>query len=205
MDKFTLTKNLIQYVEEYADVENGEMDLNKFSHFLQKKCALLNATAIIDQAPRHAESQIAQMLVMMNKYAKQYFKVILEGSVSQTSDELVFLIILMFEGNKTKTELIQHALQEKTTGMEILKRLENLQLIFTVNNPQDKRSKVVSITDAGILFITNIFPKMDKVSQVVCGDLSETEKDHLLHILNKLHVFHNPIFHHNTQKEILQQ
>ena len=78
MDKFTLTKNLIQYVEEYANLENGEMDLNKFSHFLQKKCAILNATTVNEQAPRHAESQIAQMLVMMNKLKKNYGLILLK-------------------------------------------------------------------------------------------------------------------------------
>lgn len=204
MDKFILTKHLIQMVEEHAKSEEGELSIKSFANFLFQKT---NEPSIdfegFDGRERNTESHISQLIVMMYKYAKQYFKVVLDHTKVQTIDELVFLIILLFEGEKTKKDLIQQAIQEKTTGMEILKRLNNLGLVQTEENPMDKRSKLVKISEEGKHFMFQMFPRMDQVSQIVCGDLNQVEKFQFLELLNRLNHFHQPIFYQSKQKEIL--
>jgi hypothetical protein len=46
---------------------------------------------------------------------------------------------------------------------------------------------------------------MEKVSRLVSGNLTSTEKDVLFEILNKLDDFHKPIYLKGTQKDWLHE
>jgi DNA-binding MarR family transcriptional regulator len=98
-----------------------------------------------------------------------------------------------------KGELIQKQVMEKTSGTEIINRLIKLGLIEQFNDETDKRSMRVKMTVLGRMEIVKILPQMQKVSQIVTGTLSETEKNTLAYMLRKLEHFHNDIF--TTKKD----
>jgi DNA-binding MarR family transcriptional regulator len=150
-----------------------------------------------------AEVEITRLIVFMYRYAKTYIKQALEGSELQTSDEFAYLASLVTRTGMGKSELIQLNIQEKTTGMEILKRLLSMELIFQYDNPEDKRSKCVAITDKGRAAFFSSVGKMQQVSMLVGGDLNEEEKKTLLFALRKLDHFHHEIFTEGKQKEVL--
>jgi MarR family transcriptional regulator, lower aerobic nicotinate degradation pathway regulator len=201
MEKFDLVKQLILEVEEYENQMGSKMDMAGFSQYLVAKNNPPKSAQKVEG--RAIESLISQLVVSMNKYAKLYFKVILENAPIQNSDEVIFVMILLVEGKMTKTELFQKAIQEKTTAMEIMKRLEKIGFIHSFDNPNDKRSKMVEITPHGILFMQETFPKLDILSNIVCGGLNQKEKETLLQLLSKLDDFHKPIYQQNKQKEAL--
>jgi DNA-binding PadR family transcriptional regulator len=61
-------------------------------------------------------------------------------------------------------------------------------------HPNDKRSKLIELTDAGRAAFESVQTGITKLADTVVADLTEAEKTSLLQMLNKLHRFHKPIF-----------
>jgi DNA-binding MarR family transcriptional regulator len=216
MDKFQLMKDLMFKLDLY------EMGGNSASSGISDFATWLNEHVKKEQEntlPRKingddiqedyqfeqeaAEVEITRLLVFMYRYAKTYIKQALEGSEIQTADEFAYLASLITRTGMGKSELIHLNIQEKTTGMEILKRLLSMELIFQYDNPDDKRSKCVAITDKGRATFFSSVGKMQQVSMIVGGDLNEEEKKTLLFALRKLDHFHHDIYTEGKQKEVL--
>lgn len=139
-------------------------------------------------------TEIARMLVFIYRYAVIYFKKALKGGGINTLDEFSFLIVLMTYPSLSKTELISKLIMEKTSGVEVIKRLLKQGLIREFNHPTDKRSILVAITDKGKQEVSALLPKMGLVGRVVVGNLTRSEISSLSFLLRKLDYHHNDIF-----------
>jgi DNA-binding MarR family transcriptional regulator len=141
-----------------------------------------------------ATRDISILIVMMNRYAKWYIKKVLRDSLLQTPEEFSFLITLMTYDSLNKSELITKQIMEKTSGVEIINRLVKRGMIFETADHNDKRSIRISISEAGKEEILKILPHMNKVSEIVVGNLSNEEINTLSYLLKKLDYFHNDIY-----------
>lgn len=142
-------------------------------------------------------TDISTLLVFMYRYAVIYFKKALKGANIKTLDEFSFLIVLMTYPSLSKTELIQKLIMEKTSGVEVIKRLLKHGLIEEFDNPHDKRSVLVAITAKGKKELASLFPKMGLVGSVIIGNLTPVEVSSLSFLLRKLDYHHNDIFLHH--------
>ena len=106
-------------------------------------------------------TEIARMLVFIYRYAVMYFKKALKESNINTLDEFSFLIVLMTYPSLSKTELINKLIMEKTSGVEVIKRLLKQELIREFDNPNDKRSILVAITAKGKKEVSELLPGWD--------------------------------------------
>lgn len=139
-------------------------------------------------------TEIATMLVFIYRYAVIYFKkAIKEGNI-RTLDEFSFLIVLMTYPSLSKTELINKLIMEKTSGVEVIKRLLKQDMIEEFNHPTDKRSILVAITAKGKQEVADLLPRMGLVGKVVVGNLSQAETGSLSFLLRKLDYHHHDIF-----------
>lgn len=191
---YAFIRQLTQAAEEY-ELQNGNLqDLAAFGAWLQARYGNTAPQPVPRAEQETVESRIGSYIIFLYRYAKNYTKKALEGSPLQTIDEFSFLIALMFGGSKTKTELIRQAVQEKTSGMEVIKRLLKQGFIRQEEDPADRRSKRLHITPEGQRVLFALFDNMNRVSQIVAGNLTAAEREQLLQLLHKLHLFHKPIF-----------
>ncbi|MGJ1203803.1 MarR family winged helix-turn-helix transcriptional regulator [Sphingobacterium lactis] len=144
-----------------------------------------------------ANTDISTLLVFMYRYAVVYFKKALKEGNINTLDEFSFLIVLMTYPSLSKTELVQKLIMEKTSGIEVIKRLLKNGLIEEFDNPNDKRSVLVAITAKGKEELAYLFPKMGLVGSVIVGNLTSAEISSLSFLLRKLDYYHNDIFLHH--------
>lgn len=144
-----------------------------------------------------ANTDISTLLVFMYRYAVVYFKKALKEGNINTLDEFSFLIVLMTYPSLSKTELVQKLIMEKTSGIEVIKRLLKNELIEEFANPNDKRSVLVAITPKGREELVSLLPKMGLVGSVLIGNLTPTEISSLSFLLRKLDYYHNDIFLHH--------
>jgi len=155
------------------------------------------------QAIRHdSQSDTAILITLMFRYAKGYIKKALHNSFIQTADEFAFLITLMTYDSLTKTELINKQVMEKTSGIEVIKRLLGQKLIREFADDQDKRSVRVAITPKGKKELEKVLPDMAKVSRIVVGNLTQPEINTLSYLLKKLDFYHNDIFMNKKTLEL---
>ena len=197
---------LIEYLDKYEQ-ENGQnnvvLNTSDFLGFVNSNYPVQNVKVSQlnggnEELKRHESAgpntDISILIVLLFRYAKGYIKKALKDSQIKTADEFSFLITLLSHESMNKTELIQNQIMEKTSGTDIINRLIKQGLIEQSEDLNDKRSTRIKITQTGRIEIFAILPQMKMVSQIVTGNLSETEKNMLAYSLRKLELFHNDIF-----------
>ncbi len=154
------------------------------------------------------KAQVTQLLYLMYKYLKFYLKKGFEDSPLAGPDDFGFLAALMMEGKLQKNSLIEMNTLEFSSGMEVIRRLERRGLISSSIDPEDRRARLVEITELGLATFLNILPTINQVGTLATANLNDEERKQLLGLLHKLNHFHNPIFHEAKKasvSEILAQ
>ncbi|MCS3870454.1 DNA-binding MarR family transcriptional regulator [Chryseobacterium ginsenosidimutans] len=152
---------------------------------------------------RTPESAISTLLVHINRYAKTYSKSAIADSDFSTQEDFIYLINLKAFGKMTKTELIKKNIHDKPAGMLIIKRLLNNKWIEQIDSENDKRNKVINITEKGLQALELQMKNIRSATEIVTGNLNHHEKIELIRILHKLEHFHNPIFSRNINSKDL--
>lgn len=153
-------------------------------------------------------TNVSILIGLLYRYAKMYARKAMKDSGIKTVDEFSLLITLMTHDRISKHELIKEQVLEKTSGIEILNRLIRQGYIEQLDDEKDRRSKLLKITPEGRGEIIKILPRMNQVSQIVVGNLTQTEQNLLTYLMRKLDLFHNEIFINEKEAgldEILQK
>jgi len=212
MKSYQLVHQLLTLVEQMEEEHHGdEISLQDFAGFLVSHVGNATTTAATedirfgrqeDNAQEIAyqlDNNIARLFVYMSRYAKSYIKKVLDGTPLQTAEDFTGLAILLTHDHLSKTELISHNLQEKTSGSEVIRRLIAAGLVRQWDSLADKRSKQIGITDEGKELLYRVFKDMNHVGKMITGKLTVSEKLTLQYLLQKLEDFH---YAHYQKKNI---
>ncbi|SDF72023.1 transcriptional regulator, MarR family [Mucilaginibacter pineti] len=203
MKSYQLIHQLINLVEQLEEETPGqEVSIQDFTGFLLNKVGdttlnHVNSEVRFGDHDRAAldiayqlDNNIGRLFVFMSRYAKFYIKKALDGTLLQTAEDFTALAILLTHDHLSKTELISHNLQEKTSGTEVIRRLISAKLVRQWDDLKDKRSKHIAITDEGKTLLYQVFADMNNVSKMITGKLTTAEKFTLQYLLQKLENFH---------------
>jgi DNA-binding MarR family transcriptional regulator len=200
--KYKLLAEILPYLEEFEEKGDGET-MEDFVAWVQTAPVLKKEVVApaLKSVPLqgNANAQVCQLIALMYKYVRFYYKKGLKDSLLQTMEDFGFLATLATFGDLRKNELIQKNTSEFTSGMEVIRRLERNKLIEAFSDPEDKRARRVKITDKGRGVFYQTLPVLQKIGGIATGELTETEKEQLLGLLKKLNHFHNPIFHEEKE------
>lgn len=211
--KYLLIKQLIDKVEAFEKYQPQKKDwnLHGFSRFLAEQNLEQGYNnrdlagplePEIQEQGRKQETDLAILVTFIYRYAKLYAKKVLQHSEIATLDDFSYLIVLLTHPSLSKTELIQKNVHEKTTGMEIIKRLIKVGFVNQFDDLDDKRSQRVSITEQGKVAVLAILKELEKVSDLMTGNLSLPEKNFLSAVLKKLDHFHYDIYLNHRDKSL---
>lgn len=215
MKSYQLIHQLITLVEGLEEENQGrEVSIQDFTGYLLNKVGDPasnnhsnevrfgeNDSAALDLAYQ-LDNNIGRLFVFMSRYAKSYIKKALEGTPLQTTEDFTAMAILLTHPHLSKSELISHNLQEKTSGTEVIRRLIASGLVRQWNDEIDKRSKHIAITDEGKKLLFQIFEHTSYVGKIITGRLTLAEKFTLQYLLQKLEKFH---LEHYENKTILNK
>ncbi len=200
--KYKLLAEILPYLEEFEEKGSGET-IDDFVAWMQTTPILKkNSDAkVLKSIPLQGSvnAQICQLIALMYKYVRFYYKKGFKNSLLQTMEDFGFLATLATFGDLRKNTLIQKNTSEFTSGMEVIRRLERNELIESFPDPEDKRARRVKTTKKGQGVFYQAFPVLQKMGEIATGELTEAEKQQLLELLNKLNYFHNPIFHEEKE------
>jgi DNA-binding MarR family transcriptional regulator len=215
MKSYQLIHQLINLVEEMeAENQGQEVSIGDFTGFLLNKVSAptensTNSEVRFGDNDKSAldiafqlDNNIGRLFVFMSRYAKFYIKKALEGTPLQTAEDFTALAILLTHSHLSKSELISHNLQEKTSGTEVIRRLVSFGLVKQWDDVKDKRSKQIAITDEGRELLFRIFEHTSYVGKIITGKLTIEEKFTLQYLLQKLENFH---LEHYEKKTILKK
>lgn len=180
--KFTLLKELIQYVEEYQE-GNDSCKIENFTIWLNNKLFTGKNTG---SHSKHDELLIAFKLIHLNKSLKKETKSVFSESQVSSMDEYSFILHLNYQESFRKMELVEMHNLEAPTGIEIIKRLIKNKLVEEFPDNEDKRAKRIKLTKIGIKELNLIQPKIDMIFTKFTEPLNFNEKVKMSGILDKL-------------------
>jgi len=203
MKSYQLIHQLINLVAELEEENQGqEASIQDFTGFLFNKVGdptgdrpnsevrFGDGNSAALEIAYQLDNNISRLFVFMSRYAKSYIKKALEGTHLQTAEDFTALAILLTHTHLSKSELISHNLQEKTSGTEVIRRLIASGLVRQWDDEKDKRSKLIAITDEGKQLLFQIFEHTNYVGKIITGRLTLAEKFTLQYLLQKLENFH---------------
>ena len=202
---YELLQELISHLAAYESQRSSTQrkDMEGFVAFLNQRVFEKSTEAAVNfETGETVEALLSQLIAFLYRYAKGYIKKALEDSALITLDDFGYLAGIWQTDGCSKTEIIDMNIHEKTTGMEVIKRLLNNDLIVQTDDATDRRSKRLSITEKGKGALFGTFDEMRKASLIIAGNLNAVEKMQLLHLLQKLHFFHKPLFLNERGKSL---
>jgi len=212
MKSYQLVHQLLTLVEQLEEEHHGdEISLQDFTGFLVSHVGNNTTTTATEDVrfggqegnaqdiAYQLDNNIARLFVYMSRYAKSYIKKVLDGTPLQTAEDFTGLAILLTHDHLSKTELISHNLQEKTSGSEVIRRLIAAGLVRQWDSLEDRRSKQIGITDEGKNLLYHVFNDMNHAGKMITGKLTVSEKLTLQYLLQKLEDFH---YEHYQKKSI---
>lgn len=202
---YELIKEVVQLLEKFDTTSNPKSypknlaGFKRWVHDTEKKTENMAEEPYWEgkENGRSPESVISTLIVHMNRYAKTYSKSAIYNSKFTTQEDFIYLINLKAFGAMTKTDLIKKNIQEKPVGMQIINRLIKQGWIEQSDSLEDKRSKILLISEEGIAALEQNMKKIKQATEIVTGNLSYAEKLELIKLLQKLELFHQPIYAEN--------
>jgi DNA-binding MarR family transcriptional regulator len=155
-----------------------------------------------DKVQQNDEQQIAILLGRLGRYGRHYVKRSYGSRLSISLEEFGILAGAMFLGNPTKSELITSNLQEVTTGTEMIRRLLRNGLLTETPDQTDRRSKRIGITDRGKAILFSASADMQRISTLICANLTSEQKSHLKQLLIYLDDFHMQHYLHRRDDSV---
>lgn len=208
---YDLLYAMVQSLEEFENESSGNVSINDFRNWLNEK-------AYLAESPKHLtekhnmevnkmENEICKQVIMLGRYAKLTIRKGLEDYPELVNEDFTYLYRLMDYEYLTKMQLIEKNAHEKQTGLEIIKRLVKHGLIEESRDPNDGRSKRISVTAKGRKLFKKSMEDVTLTSKVLGGNLELREKQELLDLLKKLNQFHEVVYfnHRDSKMEEIEQ
>jgi DNA-binding MarR family transcriptional regulator len=100
----------------------------------------------IIQEPR---IRIGILLSRISKLMTFFMEMAMQKIPLKQFEEFLILTSINHLGEPKKTEVIHHIMMELTTGLNLIKQLDNQGLLTEYNDPRDKRSRRLKLTNKG--------------------------------------------------------
>ena len=146
--------------------------------------------------------QLTTAIGFLSRYANIYAKTALSKSQISNIDEFIVLSYLSQKHADSILELSQNLVIEKTSTVELVKRLHRKKLVESVFNHTDKRKKIITISEVGKNELMSVLPLMNKAVEIVAANLKNNVVETLLSILKPLENVHKNIHQNSKLKDL---
>jgi DNA-binding MarR family transcriptional regulator len=136
--------------------------------------------------------QGAYLVVRLGQYLHYYAKPLMKRHGLHSLDDFGYLQNVRYFSPITKSKACELMMQEVTTGMDIINRLIKNGLIRETINREDKRQKLLELTEKGNMVIDNILIDFAQLPDTL-GNLPENDRDTLLQWMMQLDIYHDEI------------
>ena len=160
--------------------------------FWQQDGSKNESTEIIGQ-DYDLHAQIGYRLRVANQIAVEIFSEVLGaqiGSSKVTTGQFAVLSALWVRPGMAQSELALQTAMDMPTLNGVLKRLTSRMLVDVAVAEDDKRFRVISLTQEGKTLAENLRSQAHLVSEQVLAPLSVPDREHLLDLLDRLILAH---------------
>ncbi|BBE20161.1 transcriptional regulator, MarR family [Aquipluma nitroreducens] len=214
-NKYDVLKQLIDLFENF-EMENGQLDVLNFAQWILNKHheepelqeKISNKTILT----RYQESSVPfknhfddkirflEAVAGIARYHEFYTRKALKDMVINTRLEFLFLQAVDMLERAKKTDLINIYHLEYTTGMDTIRRLINNGLLFEIQDENDKRIKLLIMSDLGKAVYEQAKKRINDESTMFFTAISDNKWKKVLPVLEEIDDFHSDVFQKHNNK-----
>lgn len=146
-----------------------------------------------------ASAKAPYLLWRMSKILKVYNKPVFELEGLKSQDEFAILSYVHVVKECTKKEAIEAHLIDGSTGIDMIKRLIKRGLLTDRVSPQDRRARLIQLSENGRALLQRVYEQLINVPEVL-GDMSTEEQKVFIDQLEQLNRTHTRRLQHNHNK-----
>ncbi len=140
------------------------------------------------------QTRLTHLVTKLYRYFRVYVKKAFETAPLLAFDDFIALAYLAGRGSMFKTDLVAAIVNEKASGMLVIKRLIDSGFVAQTDDNADKRTRLLTLTESGWATLRAFQPAMNEATALFKGDLTEAEQRGLSTLMDRLDAFHSPIY-----------
>jgi DNA-binding MarR family transcriptional regulator len=184
-----MKKPLVSVIEAWIEFEQHYPggDDEAFYRYMSQ---LSGQSPRMDEARDHQIGRLARVIGRLSSVYGLYHRAAMKNAGLPAQDSFFYLNVLNQLGEVNKSELINYLLVETTTGMAAISKLKRAGLVSERQDPNDRRAKLIRITDKGSSKLKTSMSNAKKVNEMVFRDLDRDALSLCLQILEPVEEFH---------------
>ena len=183
--------NVLQKWEEYRK-DHPRSDFESFCrYYLSKQKLKVPAHSAKAAQPSNTDGLFMMSLSRSTLAFWVYMRIALKDTPLPSIESIMFCSALSNLGESRKTDVINYAMMEISTGTDILNRLIKKGFIHQRTDPEDKRSKLLTLTSSGVAALKKCYKKASMARELFLADLTEDDKKLAIQILYPLQEKHS--------------
>jgi DNA-binding MarR family transcriptional regulator len=184
-----MKKPLVELIESWLEFEDRYpgQGIDAFCHYMSE---VSHRTSAKHEDRDVQIARFARVIGRLSSVYGLYHRAAMENAGLPGQESFFFLNVLNQLGEVNKSELIHYLLVENTTGMEGINKLIKAGLVRERPDPDDKRAKLIRISEKGSQKLKSTMPNARRVNEMVFKDLDADALSVCLQILEPIEVYH---------------
>ncbi len=216
--RFIILKQIIELYEEYDSAEL-QMDVLSFAKWMIKK--LEEEPDLIQKASREKKpenynegfsvvksmdekTRFLESITRIARYHELYSRKVLKDLIINTRLEYLFLQAIHLMEKARKTDIISAFNLEYTTGMDTIRRLTNNGLLNEIPDEQDKRVRLLALTEKGEEILDLANKRMSEEYKMFLTAINANKWKKALPVIEEIDEFHSSVFQNYSDKSFAE-
>lgn len=190
-------EKVIEVLQLWADYEKEHPD-SKFEDFCRyylrrPEVDAYKPSKTDTPGPTNLDGQFMMTVTRTTLAFWAYMRIALKETPMPSIESIMICSTLNNLGERRKSDVITHAMLEISTGSDIINRLIKKRFIHQRTDPDDKRSKLLSISGAGRSALFESYKKASIAREILLAGLTEDDKKLVAHILDPVQKKHTKL------------
>lgn len=150
--------------------------------------------------PPNTETQLAKLIGRIAMMHQTYIKLAIKD-IPDIEPEWFFIMNAVYhKAAAPKSDIICYNFLEHSTGMDILRRLKEAGYTEEKPSPEDRRAKLVSLTQSGRDLLFRLYALMYRTTYIVFKDIDQNDQKLIIKLLQNTEIKHSNILDENRNK-----
>ncbi|WP_149274410.1 MarR family transcriptional regulator [Pareuzebyella sediminis] len=197
---------MLEEMNSYQESGSSTASVEGFRHWLNQKAYERESPTVLasknNLEANTLDNELCKQVLLLGRYAKIVLRKGLQEYPELINEDFTYLYRLIDYPYLTKIQLIEKNAHEKQAGLEIIKRLVKRGLFVESPDPNDGRSKRISVSQRGRNLFLKSMKDVTLTSKVLTGQLPVSDKETLLHLLKELNLFHEMLYYNFREDDI---
>jgi DNA-binding MarR family transcriptional regulator len=167
-----LVNRYAEFEENYPDASIGDF----CRHFIASQQNKETLGNLFDgEMPPRADIILTKLMDRIARIHMIYIQIAMKGMKIQHFEEFSLLSAIANLKNPRKTEVIYHTINELSTGLNLLAGMKKRGYINEQDDPEDKRSKRLSLTPKGKKILEGCYERFSKIPELLFKEINNED------------------------------